>query len=504
MLPIYYNNTYTPSSSPPSPASSAYLNSSSPPSSPSLDPLSLDNDDDTGGNSTRFHAPIDPLAGSYRAIRPNRASNPFTPSQTPQKKARYWHGSPPPEDKDDNEPEPKFDLEQNRQKILWEEAIELVFTTGERKIDLMSKNISNIPPQVVLDLGKIVVLPESGEPADDIRAGLSSSAWGPVTTGRRVFARTHTAPASTMAGWARIGPQGKTMSSNSILGMARESMDLFLGQNNITKLPIELWSLHNLTVLSLRNNSITYLPPEIGQLMDLQALNVAHNKLRYVPAELLKMKKLTQLNLFPNPFIPEPLPNRHGKFVSETEYRGPQVPQFTELALRVLLARPTDPSSSAPLGMFKTKLEQMYELPLPTGPNWRPISAHLGQTLSVCVPGSIVMDESRKGKWDNKDSREVSGIGLCPNPEHEKPSIFVQHAEERYTWESSTIVIRTLGGTAAVLWRGCLRGCLEFLGPAREDENQNIVEEKMEIDLDDGEVVQAVRFEEGVELDFDD
>jgi hypothetical protein len=113
-----------------------------------------------------------------------------------------------------------------------------------------------VPPEVVRDLAKIVVLPQKNEPStvDDINAGLASSTIEPAT--RRAFERTHTAPASTMAGRARHGPNGKAVSSNSILGVSRESMDLFLGKNNIAKLPIELWSLHNLTVLSLSVYSI--------------------------------------------------------------------------------------------------------------------------------------------------------------------------------------------------------------------------------------------------------
>lgn len=95
------------------------------------------------------------------------------------------------------------------------------------------------------------MLPQKNEPStvDDIRTGLASSTIGPAA--RRAFERTHTAPASTMAGWARHGPNGKAVSSNSILGVSREAMDIFLGKNNIAKLPMELWNLHNLTVLSL-------------------------------------------------------------------------------------------------------------------------------------------------------------------------------------------------------------------------------------------------------------
>lgn len=48
------------------------------------------------------------------------------------------------------------------------------------------------------------------------------------------------------------------MSSNSVLGASRETMDLLLGQNNITKLPVELWRLQNLTLLSLSTRRLYF------------------------------------------------------------------------------------------------------------------------------------------------------------------------------------------------------------------------------------------------------
>lgn len=94
---------------------------------------------------------MDPLAGSYRPIRAKRASRvACSPGQTPMKKrARFRSKSPlanrhsvPYTDEHEDEDDmrvplsPLLDLEKNRQKLLWEEAIERVFETGERKIDL--------------------------------------------------------------------------------------------------------------------------------------------------------------------------------------------------------------------------------------------------------------------------------------------------------------------------------------------------------------------------------
>lgn len=211
---------------------------------------------------------------------------------------------------------------------------------------------------------------------------------------------------------------------------------------------------------------------------------------------MLSMKKLTQLNLFPNPFLSEPRRNRKGKLVSQTVHKSHIVPPLTEMALRILFSR-SSPAS-------ETALQKYYELPLVTGSV--PAFRHIFET---CVPGSVLPDDPKKGPWKLDNDAHVTGIGLCPNPGHQESSTFVQHMEERYTWESSTISIRSLGGTAAVQWRGCLRGCLDFLGPGPEDEQpqedpRSSWEGDMDVDLEESEVVRAVRFEVDAELGFDD
>lgn len=188
--------------------------------------------------------------------------------------------------------------------------------------------------------------------------------------------------------------------------------------------------------------------------------------------------KLQSLLLFPNPFItppstPGPRP------ISDTEYVAPKVLPLTELALRVLLARPTPPKSalfSFPTDILpETLLEQRFDLPLPIGAPWCPISPLLRQTLSVCVPESVLSDESL-GISSSDDG--ISGIGTCPNPEHGQ--VFVMHAEQRYTWERK-IAGLDVGEAVPVRWRGCQRGCLDFLCP-----NDDISLEEFEVVRLDG------------------
>lgn len=179
--------------------------------------------------------------------------------------------------------------------------------------------------------------------------------------------------------------------------------------------------------------------------------------------------------------------------ISETEYLTSKVPPLTELALRVLLARPMASFSSF-TDVPETFLEQNFDLPLPIGASWCPISPLLRQTLSVCVPGSVSSDESLAISNGDNESTQITGIGTCPNLEHGKEkSIFVLHSEQRFTWERK-IAGLDVGTAVPVRWRGCQRGCLDFLCPTEET--------KMSTEQDDGamEEFQAVQIGG---LDFD-
>lgn len=261
------------------------------------------------------------------------------------------------------------------------------------------------------------------------------------------------------------------------------------------------------------NNDIKFLPPGISQLVNLQSLNIAYNKLEYLPSELMDMKSLTALMLFPNPFIPDPHPQTKTRSVSQTKRIGSRVPSLTELSLRSLFAKPAH--SWTPLSQpFKTVLEEIYPLPLPTGKMWRPLSAPLSRTLAACVPGSIVVDNNPDHDDQSNHPGEVTGISSCPNPGHRR-NIFIHHAEERYTWEDNIANI-PIGGVAAMLWRGCQHGCLDFLGPPTEtyetvplpetsgDEAQGREEggDNEEVDIAEDLVLHSIEFTG--HLDFDD
>lgn len=130
-----------------------------------------------------------------------------------------------------------------------------------QRTKLRGLNLTNIPARVIKDLSKMVVLPEASESSssDDMKNSWLSPKSPQTLPGRRMFTRIHTAPASTFAGSASLAPQEmkSTLSTNSFLGTVRQPMTMYLGQNSIKKLPAEMWTLQNLTVLSLRAFSIS-------------------------------------------------------------------------------------------------------------------------------------------------------------------------------------------------------------------------------------------------------
>jgi hypothetical protein len=235
------------------------------------------------------------------------------------------------------------------------------------------------------------------------------------------------------------------------------------------------------------NNNIKYLPPELAKLENLVDLNVALNKLSFLPSELASMMSLTKLIVLPNPFLPE---SRGGASrTSETHQTGSRIPPLTELALRVLLAPPIFPSEK------ETLFEEGYQLPIPTGGPYRPISVPLRNILATCVPGSVATNDDTM--W--KEDAQVTGIGKCPNPLHKGlGSIFVHHVEERFTWVDSILGIK-LGGLAPLRWRGCQWGCLNFLDPIKDQEQV----EDGNNNTDETSVVKTVNFA-AASLEFDD
>lgn len=80
-------------------------------------------------------------------------------------------------------------------------------------------------------------------------------------------------------------------------------LHLYLNQNCLTYLPLQIFDLSTLTVLILRRNKITHIPTCISRLQNLTELSVGDNCLSYLPSEILHLPNLKTLSVLPNPFI---------------------------------------------------------------------------------------------------------------------------------------------------------------------------------------------------------
>ncbi|MGD9591546.1 MAG: leucine-rich repeat domain-containing protein [Candidatus Berkiella sp.] len=91
---------------------------------------------------------------------------------------------------------------------------------------------------------------------------------------------------------------------------------LFLSQNFLTTLPVQIKQLRDLRILDLHNNQLTKLPPQIGELTHLATLDLHHNKLTTVDIKPGDLRSLTHLNLSHNQL--SDLPGTFIKFIKKT------------------------------------------------------------------------------------------------------------------------------------------------------------------------------------------
>jgi hypothetical protein len=315
--------------------------------------------------------------------------------------------------------------------------------------------------------------------------------------------------------------------------------------NLIREIPAQLFLLQRLTVLSLReylartlihvlsqtdicigSNRIAFLPPSIAQLTNLRELNLSTNQLKFLPAEILGLK-LSCISLFPNPFLTEDQEELHEDEVDKGTIRGRgarkgengdstaisttrivqphdgQVPELTELCLRLLIS-PAAPSSedSDPLRGSSTEPEASTNLTRYYDLTSAELAPHLRDVLNACVPGCVpepfrIMpsqplrpprDQGEQEDMMRKEVQEkITGIGFCPSPRHNDGlgNLFVHHAEERFTWES-VIGGTRLGGKVPLRWRGCMIGCLDYLGVEVGDTEAGPAKTAVVDEADDG------------------
>ncbi|KAJ7180634.1 hypothetical protein C8R46DRAFT_1070055 [Mycena filopes] len=476
-----------PSSSPPS-SPTAY-NDSSPASSPGP---ADQYDEPIPFNTSRASPPMDPFSASAKGawyppeyekgVKKSRRLSPSSPSRTRRKKQRVLE----PESSQETVvamPARSPSQEEN-ENAIWDAASSRMIDESNGRIDLEGSQLTAIPTKFVEELALFYVPSEEAERLNAPRQILPFEPPPPPL--QRQFTRSITAPAILLS------------------GVSRHDIQLYLARNQITRLPTSLFKLEKLTVLSLRGNNIKIIPPEIRDCVNLSTLNISNNAIQYLPAEILELK-LAWFTVSSNPFYKAPVDSsasRGRTAVSPVVTLRSRVPSLVELAFRVLFS--TDAGRASRTNLADRRIAKYYELPLceadiglsSSGSGKKEfrkiIPPNLRRTLDAIHPQSVDVDGS-------PPDDEPASLGVCPSPDHaHRESVFVSPVEERYTWERVVAGV-DLGESVPLKWRGCLSGCLAFLGDGLEAE----AVEDMEVDEED--IVVRAQFAGGLgAVDFED
>jgi hypothetical protein len=156
--------------------------------------------------------------------------------------------------------------------------------------------------------------------------------------------------------------------------------------------------------------------------------------------------------LHPNPFLPHPTdPNTNSnepnssntRHLTSTLYTSSsRVPSLTESCHRLLLRRS---SSTFERNLLHFDASSLLDLP-----------SHLLTPFHTCLPLSRLPHS-----FDPRGS-------VCISPVHapEDEVVFVQHMEERFEWRQTICGLDVGVERVPVRWRGCSRGCLDWLKEA--------------------------------------
>ncbi|KAI0264864.1 hypothetical protein BC834DRAFT_236946 [Gloeopeniophorella convolvens] len=463
----------SPSSSPSaSPAPSSYFDSS-PISTPFIEPLELERPGTPLGI-------VHPFAGSTHATA--HPSNELRYSNSSYEPAAWAYRAGAQASKStENSFEDLFNeqegfsaseggLEPPDEDALWEERITSAVDTGVTTFTWKDAGLTFVPSSIA-ELNALGVIPGDAQELPQERA----------------FKRVQTAPPAVFSSPHRSSFQNRIVSSHS----QSKGLMVFLANNEIKSLPLEFFKLSNLTVLSLRNNRLEHLPPEIVQLRALKDLDLVNNNLRFLPAEMTTMT-LAKLTVHTNPWLPDPATTAASSSSTPSPVPPPatqahfRVPPLREFVLRYLLT--PSPGASG----LRTALEDRFQLPLQDGA-LPPADAELLARLApaaVSAPRQHAL--SRATSSASAFSAPVpaapppaqvgaQSVGRCPALKHGAGAAwaragppFVRPAEERYAWVTQLAGVHvgeTTGGVP-VLWRGCGRGCLDFLDVPEAAEEQ--------------------------------
>ncbi|XP_074116025.1 CCR4-NOT transcription complex subunit 6-like isoform X4 [Cotesia typhae] len=105
--------------------------------------------------------------------------------------------------------------------------------------------------------------------------------------------------------WPELEITGNVKNLSPNLWQLKHLIALYLNDNSLQRIPIEIGRLSNLKVLDLSNNKLRSLPSELGDLINLKELLLNQNYLRVLPYELGKLFQLQVLGLHGNPLSKE-------------------------------------------------------------------------------------------------------------------------------------------------------------------------------------------------------
>ncbi|KAF9580711.1 hypothetical protein BGW38_002525 [Lunasporangiospora selenospora] len=206
-------------------------------------------------------------------------------------------------------------------------------------------------------------------------------------------------------------------SERGSFSLTKNRLKLFLSSNHFRTIPMGVFSLQNLSVLSLRNNYLETIPPEIGLLHNLVELSIGGNKLKYLPSQIVLLPNLQILtvhpNLFKKPSQESSSGDTQGNGIETLPADGPAVQALPTQVIHT-------PTSVGAVGTFSTPLltiedpgrvRPIYQ----TGPTSRlfqqPLGFGVGASNSTVEANSIATHSWTSPILDGDDTEMV----LVPN-----------------------------------------------------------------------------------------
>ena len=234
--------------------------------------------------------------------------------------------------------------------------------------------------------------------------------------------------------------------SEDEFGPLTPSIQLFLSGNKLQSLPHELFTLANISVLSLRNNELTGIPPSISSLTDLKELNIAQNSITYLPWEMFDVMHCRgnhrQITTRPNPLIdpvrdlggPRPLPRPRvtpGEFKEHLSRWGETNGAFFQKMREWY-------SEEGEQWTMRHELELRLKLGRLKRTNYLQEASRAGAEIQLCNEQLIYLSSSAVRYFDVDSSPlRLGGVGKASNDEHEvyravvDPLIHAQPLHER-------------------------------------------------------------------------